>query len=209
MFLTTFNDIKNVWFNDSHITVFFITLFFLPFFLVLFVKNFYKIIFFRIKEFVKVDFFSIIKEFYIEIIFIFVFFSYILSIVGLFQFKFTAIIDSIVRAIGVICYISGIIIFYLFNRRHSEIHILNFYNKGFYSMVRHPYYSILLLISFSFCLKFVSFLTLLLTIILLISIVVRIKIIEKELEKRESFFIDYKYSVPMLFPSIKKIFKSF
>lgn len=207
MFLTTLNDIRNVWFNDSHIIVFFVNLFFLPFFLILFVKNFYKITFFRIKEFIIIDFKTIIKEFYIEFIFILIFLNYLITASGLFQLKVIPIIDSIIRGLGIILYINGVILFYLFNKRHSTLHITDFYNKGFYSVVRHPYYSILLLISLSFSLMFLSLISLLLSIFLFIFIIIKINKIEKELEKKESFFIDYKYSVPMIFPSIKKIFK--
>jgi len=207
MFFTTLNDIINIWFNEGHLIIFFLNIFFLPFFLLLFIKNFYKIIFFRIKQFIKIDFINIIKEFYIELIFILIFISYIIGIIGLFQLKLILILDTIFKTIGIIFYLSGVILFYLFNKRHSEVNLTHLYNKGFYSVVRHPYYSILLFIASSYCLMVLSIITILLTILLFSLIIFKIKAIEKELEKKDTFFIDYKYSVPMLFPDIKKIFK--
>ncbi len=209
MFFTTLNDIINVWFNENHIMIAIINVLFLPFFLLLFVRNFYKIIFFRIKQLIIIDFSSLLKEFNIELIFILIFINHIVSLIGLFQLKLIPLLDTFFRAIGIMFYLAGVIIFYLFNKRHSEIHLTNFYNKGFYSVVRHPYYSILLFIAISYCLMALSIIATFFTILLFLLIIFKIKAIEKELEKKDTFFIDYKYSVPMLFPNLKKTVKRF
>ncbi|MBP7552993.1 MAG: hypothetical protein KA885_06170 [Spirochaetes bacterium] len=205
MYISLPYDVPNVWYNDAHRIIVFSVAFYLPF-TVLFL--FRGIVFFmgqKSSSIEKKNFISIIGAFLSEIFFFLTFLSFLSGLVGLFQLVLPPIIDVIVRSLGLILYLNSILLFALFARRHRDLHDEDMYNKGFYLLIRHPYHSILITLSVGMSLSTVSILTLSFTVLTIIIFVIDIKRKEKALEKKDSFFIDYKYSVPMLIPKIKKI----
>ncbi|HOF00143.1 MAG TPA: hypothetical protein PK385_00830 [Spirochaetota bacterium] len=205
MYISLPYDISNVWYNDAHRVIVFSVVFYLPFTILFLFRGIAIFMGQKKASIEKKNFISIIGAFLSEIFFFLTFLSFISGLVGLFQLVLPPIIDVVVRSLGLILYLNSILLFALFARRHRDLHSEDTYNKGFYLLIRHPYYSILIALSVGMSLSTVSILTSSLTVLTIVVFIIDIKRKEKALEKKDSFFIDYKYSTPMLIPKLKKI----
>lgn len=157
-----------------------------------------------------------LKSIIVELIFVLIFIITILGIIGFGDLILSPFLDTILRSIGVIFYIIFSIFLYVFthlrkqkndgnNMSGSDIGDNNIMDDrdDFYSLVRYPVFSFMFFISLGFSLLSLNIYALLITIFVLLPVIIlRVKREEDEKIIKNTFYIDYQHSVPMLVPNI-------
>jgi len=197
MGITVFDDIVSVWFNEGHRVASFCLIFICLYFLILIIK--YRKIFFR----------SSIMESVIFIINIVVF---IIGLIGIGQFIFPPLLDSVVRAVGLFVVIVAIFMKSYFYRKHYNFLLSSedYCISGFYKYVRNPNSFIDFVLLSGFGIAVVSPFSFGITIFIYIPIsLILINIKEKKLIKIDENYIDYMTDVNKFIPDFKTLFKLF
>ncbi|MCK4798076.1 MAG: isoprenylcysteine carboxylmethyltransferase family protein [Spirochaetes bacterium] len=212
MFLTSINEIINVWANDANKLIVFVSLINIPFLLYMLIRIYKKAIAGYSKNVEKKNVISILINLNVEIIFLLIFISYISCNVGIGQVIIKPIYDSLLRGIGVVLYINGILLHYLLYKYEKNNNSKKgfYYKESFYSVIRHPEYTFLLMIAIGISLMTVNIFGIILCFLVLLPFIfIRIINEEKQLLKKEKTYIDYKTDVPMFLPDIKKLIRHF
>ena len=209
--ITTSYEVQNVWANDAHKVAVIISLIYLPFLLYIILKLNKNSILNKLKimDMVKYRFSYII--FNVEIIFLLIVFSYIIGSIGIGQIILEPVYDAIIRSIGVILFINGILLYLVLYSKQKNVLTQKkiIYNEiNIYKVIRNPEYTVLLMISLG-----ISFLTInasgiILTLLILLPfMLIRIKIIEKDILVNNPEYSNYMVGVPKMLPSIFFIIK--
>jgi|GEM_PF-1232384 len=218
MFITGTNEILNVWSNDANKLTIVISIVFFPNLLFLIFSSFKQtnIRQNKIKELASGQY---KKGFGIEFIFLFIFISYLICSAGIGQFILKPIFDAVVRAIGIIFFVNGLIlrsVFYRITVNYKRNHefdvdfeneeIIIRKNNIFYSVVRYPQYFFLIIISLGISFLSLNIFGLIITVLILFPVILR-RILKEEKIYTDFIdaYIDYKAETPMIIPSIRNI----
>ena len=210
-FITTLYEIQNVWANDAHKVAVIISLVYSPFLLyVLFKLNKNSILNkLKIIDMVKYRFSYIM--FNVEIIFLLIFFSYFIGAVGIGQIILKPIYDAVIRSIGVILFMNGILLYLILYSKQRVVLAQKkiIYNEvGIYKIIRNPEYTVLLMIALGISFLTVSASGIVLTLFILLPfMLIRIKIVEKDILNNNPEYSNYMVGIPKMLPSIIFIIK--
>ena len=203
MTITLFKDILNVWYNDAHRVCVFIAVFALPLWI-----HFFKaaIRYQRCKHDTLADkrFKTTLSLYMPDCLFILSVISFLFGIVGVGQLRMSWTIDVILRGAGAVMLISGLSVFISFSKQSPELYVFEREpgKMGFYGIVRHPYYALLLYISLGMTLSAVSVFSAGVLVVQIIVSTLCTGHIGKVLIAKDEYFIDYKYAAPRLVPGL-------
>jgi len=203
MTITFFKDILNVWYSDAHRVCVFIVLFALPLW-IMFIRRAVSFQSSKHRSLADGHFKTTMSLYMPDIFFIISFISFGLGIAGVGQLRMPWTIDAACRGAGSVLLISGLMMFLTFSRIHNELYVFDREQgkMGFYGMVRHPYYALLLLISLGMTLSVVSVFSAGVLVIQIIVSTLCTGYIGKVLIAKDEYFIDYKYAAPRLVPGL-------
>lgn len=210
-YITSVYEIRNVWANDAHKVSVFISLVYLPFLIYIVLKLNRNSILNKLKimDMVKYRFSYIL--FNVEITFLLIFISYLVGVVGIGQIILDPIYDAIIRSIGILLLMNGILLYLiLYNKQRkvlAEDKII--YNEiDIYKIIRNPEYTFLLMIALGISFLTISVSGIILSIFILIPLMlVRIRIIEEDILKNDPKYSNYMIGVPNMLPNIFNIIK--
>lgn len=205
-----FNEIVNVWANDTHFLTFIVAILYTPFLIVAILFTYKNRLAQSEKTFTLPMIFSFIRYYLVEFLFFLLFISWLFGFIGVFQFKFILIINIILRAVGIVILTVALFSFFIL------VYIYKLDNNSFFHKIsRYPFYTLILLISISLFFTNINLITLIFSIFLNVCIFFRVREIEKKLILSDKSYIDKVASIPLLFPNIfrslsfyiKKVFK--
>jgi protein-S-isoprenylcysteine O-methyltransferase Ste14 len=210
-YITTVYEIKNVWANDAHKVAVFISLLYSPFLLYIVLRLNKKSILNKLKmmDIVKYRLSYILYN--VELVFLLIILSYILGSIGIGQIIIEPIYDAIIRTIGIILFINGILLYLILYSKQKTVLIQKkiLYNEiNIYKIIRNPEYTFLLMIALGVSLITLSAPGIILSIIIMIPfMLIRIKIIEKDILENDPEYSNYMVSIPKMLPSISFLIK--
>ena len=210
-FVTTIYEIRNIWANDAHKVAVFISLIYSPFLLYIVLKLNKNSILNKLKiiDIVKYRFYYIL--FNVEIVFILIIISYITGSIGIGQVILDPIYDAIIRSIGIILYMNGILLYLILYSKQKKILVQKkiIYNEiNIYKIVRNPEYTFLFMVALGISLLTISISGIILTFIILIPfMLIRVNIVEKDILKNDPEYSNYMIGVPKILPNVFFIIK--
>ncbi len=206
-YITSFYEIKNVWANDAHKVAVFISLVYLPFLIYIVLRLYKKSIVNKLKEndIVKYRFLNV------ELIFLIIIISYFIGSIGIGQVIVAPIYDAIIRSIGIILFVNGILLYLiLYSKQKNILSKKNIAYKeiNIYKIIRNPENTFLLMIALGASFITINFFGLLLSVVILLPfMLIRINIIEKNILENDPEYSNYIVTIPKMIPSIIFLFK--
>lgn len=210
MIITGFDEILNVWANDAHKTVCFFNIFFVIFL----IRSIITLFQIRKSVINNQNITQYIFNYSFELLVLLNFILFITGSIGIFQLVLIPVLDSLIRALGLIFFSLSLIIFIL------NIKIINIeekeskkeYNRlkeiKLYRLTRNPMELLFLLMSIGLSLTVVSIPSFIISIIMFPVAIFRVISKEKEVHYLNDF-IEYRNQTPSLFPDYRSFFQNF
>ena len=121
------------------------------------------------------------------------------------------IYDAIIRSIGIILYMNGILLYLILYSKQKKILVQKkiIYNEiNIYKIVRNPEYTFLFMVALGISLLTISISGIILTFIILIPfMLIRVNIVEKDILKNDPEYSNYMIGVPKILPNVFFIIK--
>lgn len=204
-FITTIYEVKNVWANDAHKVAIFISLVYSPFLLYILLNLKKNSILNKLKAGDMIKYSMQYRLFNVEIIFLLIIISFIIGSIGIGQIIVDPIYDAIIRSIGIILFMNGILLYLILYSKQKKVLVqkLIVYNEiNIYKIIRNPEYTFLLMIALGASFITINLFGIMFSVVILIPfMLIRIKIIERNILANDPGYSNYIVTIPKMIPS--------